>query len=826
MQVSAHGSNGIFNNGLGGIYINIYGSIYEDSRWWAYGAPYGQGGCTWFVGARVMELTGKGTYNTQVGSTWYNYYGSNLGFSKGQSPQAGSVICWSGHVAFLEKIDGNTAYISEGGHLSYPSNDYCRIFTCNVSSITSLNSGFIGYVYTGASVPTVGSSTLTVKAGTSHSNTSFSWTKATNAKSYSVRIKNSSGTDYTQWHLTTLSCNVILPAGTYTAYVDASNDYSYLKGNDVTFTVSSSDHSYVSEITKKATCVERGVKTYKCSCGASYTESIPIDSMHHAGLTGTEIKKDYKTHSDTYFKGFYYAYEYKCTACGKSGIIDPGIKSAVVTDIADTELTVRVESETEAEPQLLFSLSYVINKQTPFLSLVQGDLISRKKISDSVYEYKFKLNLGGKEYNLQNNTAGYLTCEFIYADLGSRRLTYYTDSFYNKYAKVFRIKVGQTVNSKDTIGVDLSTNKPFTDTDIVSWQRDPSTITGISPGEAPMLCINNMTGIPTAAFFIVECDHKPVVDKAKSPTCSSAGLTQGSHCSICGEILEKQQPIPATGHKYSSTYTVDKKATCTAVGSKSRHCTVCRTKTGVTEIPATGHSYTSKTTKAATCTEKGVKTYTCKTCGYKTTKSIAAKGHTTVKSVKKATQSANGKITYKCSVCGKVTSTKTIYKIASAAFPTTYCYYNGKVRTPAVTVKDSKGNVLKKDTDYTVKYSSGRKNPGTYKATVTFKGKYSGTKTLTFKIILRAPAFSSLTPGKGKATLKWKAVSGITGYEVWYYSTYSGKYVKDGTTTKTAYNFTDLASGKTYKVKVRAYKTVSGTKYYSAFSPVKTVKAK
>lgn len=316
--------------------------------------------------------------------------------------------------------------------------------------------------------------------------------------------------------------------------------------------------------------------------------------------------------------------------------------------------------------------------------------------------------------------------------------------------------------------------------------------------------------------------HSYTSTTTKSATCTATGIKTFT-CS-CGDSYTES--IPFSGHKYSSEYTVDKAATCTDAGSKSRHCTVCGAKTDVTAIPATGHSYTSKVTKAATCETAGVKTYTCKICGYKTTKSIAAQGHTPVKSVKKATQSVNGKITNKCSVCGKVTSTKTIYRIASVALSTVKYTYNGKAKTPSVIAVDSKGNTLKKNTDYTVKYASGRKAVGTYKVTVTFKGNYSGTKTLTFKINPKATAFTSLTPGKGKATLKWKAVSGVTGYELWYYSTSKKAYVKDGATKKTTYSFTDLAKGKTYKVKVRTYKTVSGTKYYSAFSPMKTVKAK
>ena len=60
--------------------------------------------------------------------------------------------------------------------------------------------------------------------------------------------------------------------------------------------------------------------------------------------------------------------------------------------------------------------------------------------------------------------------------------------------------------------------------------------------------------------------------------------------------------------------------------------------------------------------------------------------------------------------------------------------YNGKVQTPAVTVKNSSGTTLKVNTDYTVAYSGGRKDAGTYYVTVTMKGNYSGSKKLSYSI--------------------------------------------------------------------------------------------
>ena len=35
-------------------------------------------------------------------------------------------------------------------------------------------------------------------------------------------------------------------------------------------------HNYTAVVTKAATCAEEGVKTYTCSCGSSYTESVPV----------------------------------------------------------------------------------------------------------------------------------------------------------------------------------------------------------------------------------------------------------------------------------------------------------------------------------------------------------------------------------------------------------------------------------------------------------------------------------------------------------------------------------------------------------------------
>lgn len=74
------------------------------------------------------------------------------------------------------------------------------------------------------------------------------------------------------------------------------------------------------------------------------------------------------------------------------------------------------------------------------------------------------------------------------------------------------------------------------------------------------------------------------------------------------------------------------------------------------------------------------------------------------------------------------------YIIDSVKLSRTEYTYDGKVKTPAVTVTDTNGNTLREGTDYTLKYSKGRKKTGKYKVTVSYKGKFSGKDKLYFTV--------------------------------------------------------------------------------------------
>lgn len=206
----------------------------------------------------------------------------------------------------------------------------------------------------------------------------------------------------------------------------------------------------------------------------------------------------------------------------------------------------------------------------------------------------------------------------------------------------------------------------------------------------------------------------------------------------------------------------------------------------------------------------------------------AAHQHKLSDKVIPATLKANGKKVSVCTVCGKTVDVKaTYYSPKTFKLSTTTYTYNKDVRKPSVTVKDSKGKTLKKDTDYTVKYESGRKYPGKYAVTVTFKGKYSGTKKLYFKIKPRVTKSISATSTMTTATLSWTKVTGADGYRIYKYSSAKDKYVHIASVTSgTKYKATKLKSKGTYKFKVRAYTKDDGDVIWGGYSTAKSVKTK
>lgn len=365
-----------------------------------------------------------------------------------------------------------------------------------------------------------------------------------------------------------------------------------------------------------------------------------------------------------------------------------------------------------------------------------------------------------------------------------------------------------------------------------------------------------------------------------SVTIAEATCTEKGHaeyvCTRCG--AEYQTEDEALGHAYEKEIIFP---TCTTEGYTIYTCSRCGDSYQADLTEPLGHDY-QKTVTDPTCLENGYTTYTCGRCddsyqadftrplghsfengrcircdigdsianaaissiaaqvytGKEITPSVTVKfGTSTLKQGSDFTVAyrnnlnagaAYAVVTGKGNYSGSKTVSFTITPKSVAALeysPVEAQVYSGKAKKPAVTVKDGTAELVNGQ-DYSIAYSN-NKQIGTAIITITGKGSYTGTKTITFKINPKAAALKKLRAVNGKKmTVSWKKVKNIDGYQLQYstsskFKTYKTKKIKAGTLTKT---ISKLKKGKTYYVRIRTYKKESGKTYYSTWSKAGKVK--
>ena len=215
-------------------------------------------------------------------------------------------------------------------------------------------------------------------------------------------------------------------------------------------------------------------------------------------------------------------------------------------------------------------------------------------------------------------------------------------------------------------------------------------------------------------------------EQTVNPTCTNNGYKY-IHCNDCNKDIITST-IPATGHNMVNDWGYA--ATCTTNGlTNGSHCATCGwVQTAQQTIPATGHSWNGgKVTTEPTAIDEGVKTFTCTTCGATRTEKIAK--YKPTKTNPATVEAVKTTPTVKASTLKKKDQTiplKKVVKVQKTKGKVTYYKASGnkKISINATSGKITLKKGLKKGT-YKVKMKV--QDHGTKK----FKAK---TKVVTFRI--------------------------------------------------------------------------------------------
>ena len=602
------------------------------------------------------------------------------------------------------------------------------------------------------------------------------------------------------------------------------------------FTCGCTSHTYGSAvITKQPTCTSEGTKTKTCTqCGATVTETIA--KLSHS-YTTTVVAPTCTANGYTL---------HKCSVCGTS--YKDNTTKATGHSYGNSVVTKQPTCTSEGTAiKTCTKCNATVTETIPKTSHKYADTVVAPTCTTNGYTLH-KCSVCGTSYKDSTTKA---TGHSYGNSVVTKQPTCTSEGTAIKTCTKCNATVTETIPKTshkyaDTVVAPTCTTDGYTlhkcSVCGTSYKDSTTKATGHSYGNSVVTKQPTCTSEGTKTKTCTKCNatvteklpakgHTAVTDKGYPATCTIAGKTDGSHCSVCNTVIKVQTVINATGHK-SSGWIVDKAASIGVKGSKHKECTVCKKVLETAEIPALSRISISKASVT-------LSTSTYAYDGKAKTPSVTVK--VGGKTLKKDTDytvsySNNTKIgTAKVTITGKGNYTGSIsktYSIKNNFKKATISgisnkSYTGKNITQSITVKYN-GKTLKNGTDYTVSYSNNKK-VGTATVKITGKGSYTGTITKTFKINPAKQEIQKLTAKSKAFFVDWAQKGSATGYEIQYatnskFTSAKKVTIKNNKTDKTTVS--KLSGKKKYYVRVRSYTTVKGTKYYGAWSASKSVTTK
>lgn len=411
-------------------------------------------------------------------------------------------------------------------------------------------------------------------------------------------------------------------------------------------------HSYASEVTKQANCTEKGIKTFTCECGDTYTEDIEATGHtevkdaavapactatgktegSHCSVCNTVIKAQTAVPAAGHTEVKDNAVAPTCTAAGKTEGSHCSVCNTVIKAQEDVPATgIHVESELD---------SSTVKKVTCRENGYTGD--EKCKICGAVTKTGEVITSTGEEHEMGTVSVEASCTQDGYTATKCKNCEYFIESTYVPGEKA----KGHTFGTPEIINP-TCTEQGYTLETCTVCKADSKT---------------NYTDAEGHSY-----DWKTT----KAATCEETGSRTGT-CSVCGnvttEIIGLQACTPST-RTTKIAGSKDNNISCKEV----IECTVCEKVISEAQTD-NAHITTQSNTTLATCTEDGTKDLACRYCNY--TKHVtyeAAKGHTNDKAVRvEPTCTADGYVEFsgECTRCNETFDSTTIVLKAKGHNPT------------------------------------------------------------------------------------------------------------------------------------------------------------